>query len=153
MEQLIISGVITVAIIGFVVWKQMRVKPIRDGLKLPLIVLIIGAYVGYHAIVSGAIHWQMWQWILWLGLFILSAGVLSVARAWTYRLWYDVEQAQIMQQGTWVTLILWAMSFGLVVLRGDFLPHADQLSYLMIGTLLLVQTICINWRAQRTFNL
>jgi hypothetical protein len=99
---------IALAILSYVVYNQLRARPARTNMRLPLILTIIGGvelveylHKGHHgATVVAAL----------LGSLVLAA-ILGAIRALTVRVW--VEGGQPWRQGNWLTAVLWLVSLGL----------------------------------------
>src|SRR6202012_1153575 len=141
---------IGVVVIGWILYRQMQARPIRDNVRLPIILGIIGAvelvqFLGKH-------HGS--RTVLVLGGSLVVAAVFGAIRAATTRVW--IEGGQAWRRGSWLTAVLWIISLG-AHLGYDYLldgkgpqsglGSASLLLYLAIT--LLIQGLILLARASR----
>ena len=103
---------IGLVVLAFILYRQLQARPVRDSMRLPPIVAIIGVVqlvqYGHHG--TGVA-------VALAGSLVLAA-VFGAIRAPTVRVWVDGGQAW--RQGTWLTAVLWVVSLG-VHLGYDYL--------------------------------
>jgi len=99
--------VIGLAVLVFVVARQLIPQRLRENYRLSIILLIIGAYqfaafLRGHPKGDGAIIAAV------VGSLVLAAA-LGAARVPTVRVWR--QDGQLLRQGTWLTGVLWVIAF------------------------------------------
>jgi hypothetical protein len=149
--MLIVNILIGIAVLGFFIYRQLRVRPVQVNLKIPLILAVIGAVqlAGYLK----TVHNGGDMVVAGLAGSLVLAAVFGAVRARTVRIWSAGGQA--LSQGNWVTAVLWLVSaaahFGydaLVTPAGSKgLATASILLYLAVTY--TVQRLIISGRAQR----
>lgn len=137
--------VLTLAVLAWVLWSQLRVRPARTRQTLSIVILMLGIASLYawnlaHPLSHGAIL------LIATSLVFLAIG-LGVLRAYTVRLW--LENGQLMRQGTWLTAALW-----IVGIAGHFLLEgasgaSSASALLYLGLTLLAQGMVLRTRAAR----
>jgi hypothetical protein len=147
----VVNLVIGLAVLGFILYRQMQVRPVKASMRLPLILAVIGVielgqFLQHHKH-GPAVYAAL------VGSLVLAA-VFGGIRAVTVRLWLDGGQG--MRQGTWLTLVLWLVSLG-VHLGYDYLVDGKG-AQAGLGTASLtlyfavtyaVQRVILDWRVQR----
>jgi hypothetical protein len=141
--------VIGLAVLVWLLYRQVKVRPVSGGWRLPGLLSVIGlvelfSYVQHHRLASSAVAVIVGS---------LVAGVLLGAlRAMTVRIW--LSGGQLVRQGTWLTIVLWLVSIG-IHLAGSSLLHgaaatADlDATLLFLGVTLTAQYLVISARAGR----
>jgi hypothetical protein len=102
----VISLVIGLAVLAWVLSRQLMVRRLGESYRLPLILGVIGlvqfvTFLNGHPGNAGRIGTAV------AGSLVLAA-VFGVARALTVRVWR--QDGQLMRQGTWVTGVLWVVA-------------------------------------------
>jgi hypothetical protein len=133
-----------------VLYRQMQPRLVRDNVRLPVILGVIGAvelvqYLDKH-------HGS--KTFLALGGSLVLAAVFGAARAATTHVW--IEGGQAWRKGNWITLVLWVASLA-VHLGYDYLvdgkgPQSGLGSaslLLYFGVTLLIQGLILAARASR----
>jgi len=139
--------VIGLAVLVLLLYRQVMVRPVSGGWRLPGLLSVIGlvellSYVQHHRLASSAVAVIVGS---------LAAGVLLGAlRATTVRIW--LKDGQLVRQGTWLTILLWIVSIG-IHLAGSSLLHgaaatADlDATLLFLGVTLTAQYLVLSARA------
>ena len=145
---------IGLAVLAFILYRQMQVRPVRASMRLPLILAVIGVIeiINFFQHNKNA-HHGVEVFAALAGSFVLAA-VFGAVRAMTVRIWFDGGRA--LRQGTWITLVLWIVSLG-VHLGYDYLVLGHgSLSGLGNATLTLyfaitytIQRLILQARADR----
>jgi len=140
-----ISMVVSIVILAYILWNQMRVRVLRAKMTLPVVLIVLGA--GNLSSLGGA-HPLSGAAVALLILSLLGDAVgIGALRAYTVRLWRD--GAQIMRQGTWVTMLLWLLGISIHVLL-DAASGAGSASYLLyLGLTLGTQRLVLQSRTAR----
>jgi hypothetical protein len=146
-----VNLVIGLAVLGLILYRQMQVRPVKAGLRLPLILAVIGVFqltqFLQHREHGPSVYAAL------VGSLVLAA-VFGAIRAVTVRVWVDGGQA--MRQGTWLTTVLWLVSLG-VHLGYDYLVDGKG-AQAGLGTASLtlyfavtyaIQRVVLQWRVQR----
>ena len=102
-----VNLLIGLAVLAYILYRQMQARPVKAGMRLPLILAVIGVieltpflqHQHHGAAVLAALA----------GSLVLAA-VFGAVRAATVRVWTDGGQAW--RQGTWLTTALWLISLG-----------------------------------------
>ena len=102
--------VIGLALLGWILFRQLQARPAKTDMRLPLILAIIGI-IQVTRFLHGTGEHHTGQVFLALSGSLLIAVVLGAVRAATTRVWMD--NGQMWRQGTWLTAILWIASIGL----------------------------------------
>jgi len=100
--------VIGVAVLGLLIYRQLRARPINaGGLRLIAILAVVGVVetVGYLQKYHGSTRTYAA-----LGGSLVLAAVFGVLRASTVRLW--VQDGQVWSKGNWLTAVLWVIALG-----------------------------------------
>ncbi|MBO0706968.1 MAG: hypothetical protein J2P44_01295 [Candidatus Dormibacteraeota bacterium] len=134
------------AIAVFVIYRQLAPRQVRGAGGTFILPFVLTAYGAYSLLQSppGAAT----TYLLLAGELALAA-VAGVARGLTIRFWTD-RQGVLMQRGTWLTLVIWALFIGIRVatyaLAGGAL--ATPALMLSVGASLLVQAGVTYLRSQ-----
>jgi hypothetical protein len=144
--------VIGLLVLVYVVSMQLRAKPAKTDMRLPLILAVIGI-IQLTGFLRGESNKASEVAAALIGSLLLAAAFGGI-RAATVHVWVDNGQAW--RQGNWLTAALWIMSFA-VHLGYDFavdgrgalsgLGNASLVLYLAITY--AVQRLIIQARAQR----
>ena len=142
---------IGLAVLALILYRQLQLRPVRDTMRLPLIIAIIGVVQlaqflqhGHHGpSVFGALAGSL-----------VIAAVFGVIRAATVRVWVDGGQAW--RQGSWLTAALWIVSLGahlgydyLVEGKGAEAGLGSASLLLYFGVTFTIQRLILIARAQR----
>ncbi|WP_034264007.1 hypothetical protein [Actinospica robiniae] len=113
-----VSLIIGAAVLALLIFRQVSVRPLREGHRVPLILTVVGivefsqylrSHRGHPAAIASA-----------LGGSLVLAAVSGAARAPTVRIW--TQDGTVMRQGTALTVLLWivpaAMHLGYDKLAG-----------------------------------
>lgn len=151
--QSVIDLVLGLVVLGLLIFRQLRPRPVRANPRLLLILLVIGVIqvVNYFNHSTG--HAGSAAVIALAGSLVLAA-VFGAARAFTVRLW--TKDGQPWMQGNVLTAVLWAAALG-AHLGYDYLigQHKDigQIGtatvVLYLVASLAAQRLVVAWRAQR----
>ncbi len=139
------SIVVSVVILGYIVWNQIRVRRVRTAMVLPVILIVLGAgdlsrYVGRHGLSAADMA------VLAVSFLFVAIG-LGAVRAYTVRLWQD--GGNVLRQGTYVTILLWLAGAAIHV-GVDSLVHSAAATYLLyLGLTLGSQRLVLAARAKR----
>lgn len=107
------SIVVGVLVLGFVVFRQLRKRPVREDGR-PTLLLVLGVLGVVDLVQFLDAHPVHATGIATLAASLVLAAGFGVARAYTVRLWR--ENGTLYRQGTVITLVLWlvgiAVHFG-----------------------------------------
>jgi hypothetical protein len=142
---------IGVAVLVFVLVRQLQPRPVRDNMRLPLIIAIIGVVEVVRFLGHG--HHGAVTFVALAGSLVIAA-VFGAIRAATVRVWFDGGRAW--RQGNWLTAALWIVSLA-AHLGYDYLVDgkgpqaglgaASLLLYLAVT--FTIQRLILQARAQR----
>lgn len=135
---------IGLAVLAFILVRQMQVRPVRANMRLPLVLAIIGVIELTQFFQHGQHHATPAVLAALIGSLVL-AGLLGGLRALTVRVWFNGGQA--LRQGTWLTVLLWLVSLG-VHLGYDYLIIGKG-SNSGLGTASLTLYFAITYTIQR----
>ncbi len=150
-SQTVLDLVIGVTVLGLLIYRQLRARPVRAAQRLMLILALIGlieAGQDLHKLHAGSVA------IVALAGSLVLAAVFGAVRAATVRIW--LQDGQAWSQGSLVTAALWvaalAAHLGYDYLVGQHkdignLGSATIVLYLAIT--LAVQRLIVVARAQR----
>ena len=138
------SIVVGVLVLGFVVFRQLRKRPVREDGR-PTLLLVLGVlgvvdlvqFLDAHPVHATGIA-------MLVASLVLAAG-FGVARAYTVRLWR--ENGVLYQQGNALTLVLWLVGIG-VHFGADVLIDGDGASK-GLASAALVLYIAVTFGVQR----
>ncbi len=149
--RIVLDLVIGIAVLGLLMYRQLRARPVRGADRLILILVVVGlieAEQYFQKLPAGSIA------IAALAGSLVLAGVFGAVRAATVRVW--MQGGQAWSQGSLVTAALWAVALA-AHLGYDYLigQHKDIgnvgsatiLLYLAVS--LAVQRLIVAARAQR----
>jgi hypothetical protein len=142
---------IGLAVLALILYRQLQARPVRDNMRLPLVLAVIGVvelvqFLGHGHHGAGV--------IVALAGSLVIAAVFGAIRAATVRVWLDGGQAW--RQGTWLTAVLWIVSLG-VHLGYDYLVDGKGAQaglgsaalLLYFGVTFTIQRLILQARAQR----
>lgn len=145
----IIDVVISLAVLAFILYRQVQVRRTSPRVVLPVILIVLGVLSlagGSSSLSAGKLTGS--ETGILVALLVLDAGCLGAVRAWTVKLWRD-SQPGVLRQGTWLTVVLWLV--GLAIHEGvDFAAHIPAGSTLLyVGVTLLAQQLALQARINR----
>jgi hypothetical protein len=142
---------IGLAVLVFILARQLQVRPVRDNMRLPFILAIIGV-IELAQFLSHGHHGP--------GIVVALAGSLVIAavggaiRAATTHVWVDGGRA--LRQGNWLTAVLWIASLGahlgydyLVDGKGSNAGLGSASLLLYLGVTFTIQRLILQARANR----
>jgi hypothetical protein len=143
-----IDVVVSVAVLVYVLYRQVQVRRTSPRLVLPVILVVVGvlSLTGSSSTSSGKLTGR--EVGILIALLVLDAGCLGAVRAWTVKLWHDGQQG-VLRQGTWVTVVLWLVGLG--IHEGvDVVAHIPASSTLLyLGVTMLAQQLALQARINR----
>jgi hypothetical protein len=144
--------VVGVLALGWLVYRQLRARPLRMNQRFLLILLLLGLIETYTYFQHGK-HSVSAAAVALIGSLVLAA-LFGAARAFTVRIWEQDGQPWV--QGNVLTATLWVVAvaahlgFDYLVGRhqdiGD-IGNATVVLYLLVS--LVVQRVVMSYRAQR----
>ena len=142
---------IGLAVLAFILYRQLQVRPVRDTMRLPLIIAIIGVVQLVQFLQHG--HHGPGVFVALAGSLVIAA-VFGAIRAATVRVWVDGGRA--LRQGSWLTAVLWIVSLGahlgydyLVEGKGSEAGLGSASLLLYFGVTFTIQRLILMARAQR----
>ena len=140
-----LSLIVSVAVLLYVVWSQLQVRPARTRQGLPIALIVLGAASLYaynlaHPLSHGA------DALIGASLLFVAIG-LGAVRAYTVKVW--LEGGQLMRQGTWLTAALWVGGMALHLALDHAAGDAGASGLLYLGLTLLAQRMALQSRAAR----
>jgi hypothetical protein len=137
----VIDIVIGVAVVGLLLARQMRPRPVREGsaARFSVILGIIGlielsdATKG-HSVGTGPVAWIVAS--------LVVGGALGAARAYSARTW-RLQDGSAMSQGTVVTAVLWVVSLGAHLAMEVGIDHSTKIVGLGASSLLLYLAVTL----------
>jgi hypothetical protein len=148
--MLIANIAIGIAVLGFLIYRQVRVRPVRASLRLPLILGVIGVLQLSQYLKT--VH-DTGTVAAGLAGSLLLAAAFGAARAATVRVWS--AGGQLLAQGNWVTAGLWLVSaaahfgYDALVVPASFKGLATVSILLYLAVSYAVQRLIVLYRAQR----
>lgn len=105
----VLYDIIGIAVLAFILYRQLAVRRVRDSYRLVIILAVIGVLELSRFLGRTGAHVSSGKIALALaGSAILAAG-MGVLRAMTVRLWRG-EDNQLLRKGTWLTATLWLVA-------------------------------------------
>jgi hypothetical protein len=101
---------IGLAVLGWILYRQLQARPAKTDMRLPLILAVIGIIQLTRFLHGTGQHHTGLVFIALAGS-LLIAVVLGAVRAATTRVW--MHNGQMWRQGSWLTALLWIVSIGL----------------------------------------
>jgi hypothetical protein len=149
MGQYVVTIVVAVLLISFVIYQQLRTRPInaRQLVVLPVILAILGIVnVNRHPPASVAADTA-------LVASVVIALAFGIARGFTTQVWWS--DGVLLRKGTWVTLALWIvgiafrLAVGVVAQREGVSANVTSGEIpLFLGITLAAQNVLIWLRGQ-----
>ncbi len=144
---MLIQLVAGIAVIAFILYRQMRPSPIGNSPRGAVILTAIGAFGALDLLQHG--HLSLVDTGLLVVSTLLGLGI-SLARAHTIAIYRDPVTGAGMSKGTPMTLVLWvvaiAVHFGIDALASKDIGSSTILLY--IGSVLLIQNLVVTARAR-----
>ena len=150
-SQSLLYLVIGVAVLGLLIYRQLRARPVRGNQRIVLILVIVGLIEAVQYLQK--LHAGSAAVVALVGSLILAA-VFGAARAATVKIW--LQDGQAWAKGNLLTAALWVVALaahlGYDYLIGQHkdigdLGGATVLLYLAVS--LAVQRVIVSARAQR----
>jgi hypothetical protein len=144
--------IVGVLVLGLLVYRQLRARPLRVNQRLLLILLLLGVIETYTYFQHGK-HSASAAAVALVGSLVLAA-VFGAVRAFTVRIWEQDDQPWV--QGNLLTAALWVVAvaahLGFDYLVGQHkdigdIGNATVVLYLVVS--LAVQRVVMTYRAQR----
>jgi hypothetical protein len=142
-ETSVIYAVITLAVLAWLLSRQRQVRLFRPHLGLAVILAVAGV-----AVLSGGGPNGLGPpgRDLILGALLLGdAAGLGAVRAWTVQLWRSGDG--VFRQGSWLTVGLWVIGFGIHALVEALAGISDSTLLLFLGVTLAAQQLVLQARA------
>jgi hypothetical protein len=142
----VVDIVISVAVLGFILYRQRQVRRASPTLVLPVVLIVIGLF-GVISLSKGPNKLTSAEVGILIALLALDAVGLGAVRALTVRLWHD--GGAVLRQGTWLTVGLWLV--GIVIHETvDLVAHIPSTSLILyLGLTLLAQQLVLQARVNR----
>lgn len=143
-----VNLLIGLAVLTFILVRQMQVRPVRANMRLPLIFAVLGVIELTQFFQHNPHNQQQHDTTVVLAALagsLVLAAVTGAIRAATVRIWIDGGQA--LRQGTWLTAALWILSLGLH-LGYDYLVIGNG-SQAGLGTASLTLYFAVTYTIQR----
>jgi hypothetical protein len=140
----VLSLVIGIAVLGLVIYRQLRVRPVRGNLRVMVILAILG--VLETAQYLRGVHHNSGTIAAELAGSLVLALLFGVARAFTVRLSY--REGQWWTQGNWLTVVLWVLAVA-AHLGYDFVVSGGGSKAEAFGNATILLYLAITFGAQR----
>jgi putative drug exporter of the RND superfamily len=141
----IVGLVVSLGILGFILYRQRQVRPLKTTPVLPIVLVILG--LGSLIGASQGQPMTPSDIGVLIALLVGDAIAFGALRAYTVRLWRDGEV--VVQQGSWLTVALWLAGLAIheAVVAAAHVTSASLLLYL--GLTLGTQRLVVGTRARR----
>jgi hypothetical protein len=143
--------VIGVAVLGLLIYRQLRARPVRGNQRIVLVLVIIGLIEAVQYIQN--LHAGSAAVVALVGSLVLAA-LFGAARAATVRIWMQDGQAWV--KGNLLTAALWVVALAahlgydyLIGQHKDIGDLGDATVLLYLAISLAVQRVIVTARAQR----
>jgi hypothetical protein len=143
--------VIGVAVLGLLIFRQLRARPVRGNQRIVLILVIIGLVEAVQYLQNS--HAGSAAVVALVGSLVLAA-VFGAARAATVKIWMQDGQAWV--KGNVLTAVLWIAALGahlgydyLIGQHKDIGNIGDATLLLYLAISLAIQRVIVTARAQR----
>ncbi|MBE9908827.1 hypothetical protein [Enterococcus casseliflavus] len=133
--------ILYVAILVFILYRQLRVREVTKQARVYLIIVLVGLYLFYQGISSNQLVLDAKTIGILAIIFIVLAMGLGALRAYTCKIWQD--QNTFYRKGTVVTLGLWAITIVAHLLLDTLIDGGQFSSLLYLGISLFTQHIVI----------
>jgi hypothetical protein len=142
------SIVIAVAVVGLLIVRQLRVRPVREhsSARLVLILAVIGvvqmvqAAKGHHVGAATGVA---------IATGLLIGAALGAARAMTVRCWRD-QDGVAWRQGTWFTAVLWIASLAIHFGIDDWIDRSTTATGLGAADILIYLAVSLGVQREIT---
>jgi hypothetical protein len=104
---MLVNLAVGLAVLGFILTRQLQARPVKTDPRLPMILAVIGAIQLSQFMSHGRHGTEIWAVLL--GSLVIAVALAAV-RAATVHVWVNEDQAW--RQGNWLTAVLWAVSLG-----------------------------------------
>jgi hypothetical protein len=150
-SQTMLDLILGIAILGLLIYRQLRARPVRGNQRLVLVLVVIGLIEAVQYLQK--LHSGSAAIVALAGSLVLAA-VFGAVRAATVRIW--MQDGQPWVQGNLLTAALWVLALG-AHLGYDFLvgQHKDvggigtATLVLYLAVTLGMQRVIVAYRAQR----
>jgi hypothetical protein len=150
-SQSLLYLVIGVAVLGLLIYRQLRSRPVRGNQRIVLILVIIGVIETVQYLQK--LHAGSAAVVALVGSLILAA-VFGAARAATVKIW--MQDGQAWAKGNLLTAALWVVALAahlgydyLIGQHKDIGDLGDATVLLYLAVSLAVQRVIVTARAQR----
>ena len=133
---------IGLAVLGLILYRQLQVRPVRDNMRLPAILAVIGV-IELAQYLQHRPHGP--EVFAALAGSLVIAAIFGAIRAASVRVWMDGGQAW--RQGNWLTALLWIVSLA-AHLGYDYLVDGRS-SQAGLGSASLLLYFAITFTIQR----
>jgi hypothetical protein len=128
--------VIAIAVLALIIYRQVRPRPLRSSLRLPLILAVAGLAEMTSYLKTQHSHAALTAQLA--GSLVLAAA-FGIARARTVRLFF--RQGQWWTQGSWLTAVLWVVSLAAHLGYDALLGHGASTGQAGNATILLYAAV------------
>jgi hypothetical protein len=137
----LIDIVIGVAVVGLLVARQMRARPVREGsaTRISVILGVIGLIELSDATKGHSVGTAP---VVWIVASLVVGGALGAARAFSTKIW-RVQDGSAMSKGTVVTAVLWVVSLGAHLAMEVGINHSTKIAGLGASSLLLYLAVTL----------
>ena len=141
----LVGLVVSLAILGFILYSTRRVRPLKTKLVLPVVLVVLGA----GALIGSTQAKPMTPSEIGILVALLAgdAAGLGALRACTVRLWRQGES--VFRQGTWLTVALWLAGLAVHEVVADVAHISSASLDLYLGLSLGSQLLVLRARARR----
>jgi hypothetical protein len=150
-SQSLLYLVVGIAVLGVLIYRQLRVRPVRGSQRIVLVLVIIGLVEAVQYVQK--LHAGSAAVIALIGSLVLAA-LFGAARAATVKIWMQDGQAWV--KGNLLTAALWVVALGahlgydyLIGQHKDIGDLGDATVLLYLAVSLAVQRVIVTARAQR----
>jgi hypothetical protein len=150
-SQSLLYLVIGVAVLGLLIYRQLRARPVRGNQRIVLILVVVGLIETVQYLQK--LHAGSAAIVALVGSLILAA-VFGAARAATVKIW--LQDGQAWAKGNLLTAALWIVALAahlgydyLIGQHKDIGDLGDATVLLYLAVSLAVQRVIVSARAQR----
>jgi hypothetical protein len=140
-NKALIDIVIGVVVVGLLVARQMRARPVREGsaTRISVILGVIGLVELSDATKGHSVGTAPVAWIV---ASLIVGGALGAARAFSAKTW-RLPDGSAMSQGTAVTALLWLVSLAAHLAMEVGIDHSTKIAGLGASSLLLYLAVTL----------
>ena len=133
------------AVVGLLVVRQMRARPVREGsaARISVVLAVIGIIEISDAAKGHSVGTGTWAWIV--GSMVVGGG-FGVVRAFSTKVW-RTQDGSAMSQGTVLTAVLWVVSLGAHLAMEVGIDNSTKVTGIGASSLLLYLAVTLG--AQR----